>query len=88
MPVYYFHLRNAQHRVLDSTGRQLDGMDAVKAAALQEARGVIAEDVKTGKLDLRHTIDVEDGSGNRVYRLDLRDAVEIVGLDGPIRASD
>lgn len=85
MAVYYFHLRNDRDQILDRAGRQFDDMGAVRVAALEEARGVIAADAKAGRLDFGHWISVENGRGEEVHRLRLADAVEIVGLPAKLR---
>lgn len=80
MAVYFFHLRNDRDEILDHAGRRLDDMGAVRVAALEEARGVLAADAKAGRLDFGHWIAVENERGEEVYRLGLADAVEIAGL--------
>ena len=39
MAFYFFHLRNDCDRILDLAGRELDGIEAVRAVAIEEARG-------------------------------------------------
>jgi hypothetical protein len=76
MALYYFHLRNHSDVLLDPEGRELaDGK--IAAAALSEAREIIAADVRTGSVDLDQNIEVEDSGGAVVHRVCFEDAVSI-----------
>jgi hypothetical protein len=59
MPRYFLHLRDSIDEVLDPEGVEMPP-EAVAGAALVAARECIAEDVKTGLLDLHYRIDVHD----------------------------
>ena len=78
MARYYFHLRDGVDLLLDPEGRDLPGPEAISAAALKDARSILGEEVRLGKLKLDQRIDVEDDVGVMVYRLLFADAVEIV----------
>jgi hypothetical protein len=77
MPRYFLHLRDSIDEVLDSEGVEMPP-EAVAGAALMAARECIAEDVKTGELDLHYRIDVHDENGNVAHSLQFADAVRIV----------
>lgn len=77
MPRYYFDLRNDVD-VDDEEGRELPDMEAVRAAALAEAREMIAESVHTGRLHLGHRIQVRDEFGTVVHITRFADALEVV----------
>lgn len=76
---YFFHLREEGRLILDEEGRELAGLDGVKAAAVGDARSIIAEAVMTGSLLLKPIIEVRDGEGRRVLDLPFRDAVTVDG---------
>lgn len=76
MPVFYFHIHDGLD-VIDEEGIDMADAAAARAAALAGARGIMSEEVKTGHLDLRHSIDVEDEDGGTVLTLPFSDAVEI-----------
>jgi hypothetical protein len=77
MPRYFLHLRDSIDEVLDPEGVEMPP-EAVAGAALIAARECIAEDVKTGRLDLHYRIDVHDERGNVTHSLQFADAVKIV----------
>jgi hypothetical protein len=77
LALYFIHLLNGQERILDKAGVELDGLPAVKAQALREARAIIAADAIDGVIDLGQRIEVQDSSGKAIYKLDLADAVTI-----------
>lgn len=78
MPTYFFHLRDGEDRILDPDGRDLASIDAVVAATLNDARGIIAHDAQEGQVKLAYHIDVEDAEGRLVHRLDFEDAVVLI----------
>jgi uncharacterized protein DUF6894 len=77
LALYYFHLRDGRDRILDREGVEFEGIEAIKDAALQEARAIIAADAREGRIDLRQRIEVEDASGKLIFQLRLADAVSI-----------
>jgi len=79
MPVYYFHLRDGDDILLDPDGRQLEGPASIAQRALIEARALIAEEARLGRIRLDQRIDVEDAEGRVVHRLPFDQAVEITG---------
>jgi hypothetical protein len=78
MPLYYFHLRDGTDILLDPEGRELDSHEAIVAAALAEARGLLGAEVLKGQLSLDQMIEVEDEAGTVVHRLRFADALTIV----------
>ena len=78
MAQYFFHLRDGTDILLDPDGRNLDGPQAIRAAAIREARSIISHDVLDGTIMLNRHIDVEDGAGEFVERVCFGDAVNIV----------
>jgi hypothetical protein len=80
MPRVYFHLHDGVDMMLDEDGNDVKVEDIV-ARALIEARAIIADEARQGRIDLRPRIDVEDANGTVVHRLCFTDAVEIIGPD-------
>ena len=78
MPRYYFHLRDGQDVLLDPEGRELNHPGAVEQMALNEARAIIGDDARSGRIALTHRIDVETEAGQLVYSLRFVDAVSIL----------
>lgn len=82
MPLYFFHLRDGVDVLLDGDGREFDSVDAAAKAALLEARAIIADEARDGRIMLDKHIDVENDCGDIVHRLPFADAVEIVPPNG------
>jgi hypothetical protein len=77
MPLYFMHLRDPSDEVLDPDGVRMPE-EAVANAALVAARDCIAHDVRSGWLDLRYRIDVQNENGEIVHTRHFSDAVEIL----------
>ena len=77
MPRYFFDLHN-DIEAQDDEGRELPNVDAVVAEAVKEARELIKASIDdTGRIDLRHHIDVRDESGASVFVIHFEDAVTV-----------
>jgi hypothetical protein len=76
MALYFFHLRNHADVLLDPEGRHLDERN-IAAAALSEARAIIAADVHSGHVDLDQNIEVENSTGAVIHRISFDDAIKI-----------
>ncbi|HEX4736097.1 MAG TPA: hypothetical protein VH331_00890 [Allosphingosinicella sp.] len=77
---YYLHFRDGTDESLDPEGREFSDIQAVRRAALEGARDVIANEIKSGGvMDLRYRIEVENEAGTIVHRLAFKDAVTIIG---------
>ena len=76
MAVYYFHLCDGNDVLLDSEGRELEAED-VPAAAMAEARAMVAADAMSGHIFLNQKIEVRDGTGKVVHHLSFDDAVKV-----------
>jgi hypothetical protein len=77
MALYYFHLRDGIDVLLDEEGRELD-KKAIESAALIEARSIISDDAREGRIRLDQRLDIEDAAHVIVYSLAFVDAVHIV----------
>ena len=77
MPRYFFDLHN-DIDAQDDEGRDLTDVDAVVAVAVQEARQLIKASIdETGRIDLRHHINVRDDRGDTVFVIHFEDAVTV-----------
>jgi hypothetical protein len=77
VPRYFFDLHNDMD-VIDDEGVELPELDGALAHALSEAKSMIQASVAdTGRIDLRHHIDVRDESGATVYVMHFEDAVTV-----------
>ena len=73
----YFHLINDVD-VPDEEGVEVADLDAARACAVEQARGLIGEQVKSeGRIVLSHRIDIEDESGAVLETLYFRDVIRI-----------
>jgi len=81
MARYYFHLRDGIDVLLDEEGRELDEK-AIQSAALIEARSIISDDAREGRIRLDQRLDIEDAAHAIVYSLAFVDAVQIVEPHG------
>ncbi len=78
MPRYFFHLRDGEDILLDPEGRELNHPGALEQMALNEARSIISDDVRSGRITLIQRIDVENEAGQLIHSLRFVDAVRIV----------
>ena len=78
MSLFFFHLRDSADIAIDPEGRELSSRDAIPASALLDARSIISDDAKGGRIVLDQRIDVEDEFKNILHTLHFVDAVEIV----------
>ncbi len=77
MQIFYFHLRDGEDLTLDPDGRWLPDSSSVIGVALYEARAIISDDARSGRLRLDQRIDVEDETGAIIHRLLFQNAIEI-----------
>jgi hypothetical protein len=77
MPRYFFDLHN-DINAHDDEGRELPDLEAAKTAVLCEVRAMVQASIaETGRVDLRHHIDVRDESGAVLHVMHFEDAVTI-----------
>ena len=78
MPRFYFHLHN-DVEARDEEGQELADVESARAEALRGARELLAEAVRSGRVDLSHWIEVEDEAGERILTLRFGDSVDFEG---------
>jgi hypothetical protein len=76
MARFYFHLCDGTDVLLDEEGRELDLAD-IAAAAIAEARAMVAADAVAGHIYLDQAIEVRDADGVVVYCVAFEDAVQV-----------
>ena len=78
MARYFFHLRNHTDEMLDPEGMELPLAYDVKTETLRAARDLLSHEIKSGMVDLRYRIDVEETHGGVIHSLSLKDAFELI----------
>jgi hypothetical protein len=78
MPRFFFNVHD-EATTIDEVGLELPDLAAAHQAAIEEARAVISEEVRRGRIDLSHRIEVEDEARRPVLLLPFSAAVEIEG---------
>ena len=77
MTRYYMHLRDGTEQILDPEGLEFANVEALRKAVLIAARDLMTGDIREGVLDFRFRIDAEDESGEIVYSLPFKQAVNV-----------
>ncbi|GAA3903634.1 hypothetical protein GCM10022276_22870 [Sphingomonas limnosediminicola] len=77
MPLYFFHLRDGEDTLIDGEGLELDDIEAAKATALLQARGIVSHDALEGFINLAQRVDVLDETGATVCSVAFEDAVRV-----------
>jgi hypothetical protein len=80
MPLFFWHLRDSTDEVLDPDGVTMPA-EAVPGAALYMARDCMANDLRSGRVELKYRIDVHNEAGDVVFSQPFTDAVEILPAD-------
>ena len=79
MPRFYFHLYNDVD-VPDREGAEFPDLDAARASAIEQARGMIGEVAKTeARIVLSNRIDIEDSEGRVLDSVVFRDIIRVEG---------
>jgi hypothetical protein len=73
---FYFHIYD-EIVVRDDEGLDLPDVAGARATALAGARALMCDQLKDGRLNLDHRIEVEDEAGKPVLTLLFADAIEI-----------
>ena len=78
MPRFFFNVFD-EAVAIDEVGVELPDLAAARETAIEEARAVISEAARRGRIDLSHRIEVEDEARRPVLLLPFSAAVEIEG---------
>ena len=77
MPLFYFHVSNAAGFTEDREGREYADLKAAHAAALKEARTMMADELLQGEIDLGSFIEIEDHNHKLLFTLTFHEAVSV-----------
>jgi hypothetical protein len=77
MPRYFFHLYD-DLVTTDEEGIELPNLIEAEAFGLENARILAAEEVKRGRLNLKHRLEIADESGVVFRRIPFAGAFELV----------
>jgi hypothetical protein len=75
MPIYYFHIHDADEVVHDEEGSDHPDIESARAEAIQSAREIIANDAKGGRLNLDRRFEVKNRRGAVVVVVPFREAI-------------
>ena len=78
MAVYYLQLRDGSEQLLDPEGVEFADVEEMRKATMAAARDVMSGDLRSGLIDLRFRIDVEDRAGAIVHTVRFAEAVRII----------
>ena len=78
MTRFYFHLYN-DIVSKDEEGRELPDVDIARHDAREDARGMAAESVREGELNLDHYVEVADDTGETLFRVTFGEVVRVTG---------
>ncbi|HWI87469.1 MAG TPA: hypothetical protein VNT42_14265 [Sphingomonas sp.] len=82
----FFNLRN-DVTVDDPDGKDLPDVEAVRAVATAQALDMAKVSLdETGRIDLKHRIEVVDEAGAPVLTVEFRDAVRVESDGAPVHA--
>ena len=76
MPLYFFHVSGCQLETDAGEGLYYPDDLAARTAALAGARGMIAEEVLHGRLDLDCRIDIADENGTILFSVPFASALD------------
>ena len=71
MSIFYIHVHGGDFEGIDLIGKDFADSEAARAAAIQAARQLLAEEVACGKLPSADWIEVEDADHRPVMTLPL-----------------
>jgi hypothetical protein len=78
MPRFFFNVYD-ERTTIDEVGQELPDLTAAHEAAVEEARAILGDEARDGRIDLSHRIEVEDEHRRPVLLLPFSAAVEIEG---------
>jgi hypothetical protein len=77
MPLYYLCYGSGAERLENDESLELPDLDAAVRLAIRGARDIMAEDMRSGRLDLDQHIVIRDGAARCLARVDFVHALEI-----------
>lgn len=83
MPLYLFHLHECGTIHHDAEGREAASLEMARELAIQDAREIMGEAVKRGRLRLDCHVEIMSEEGRPLLNVPFTDAIAISGLDRP-----
>ena len=77
MPQYFFNVYDTT-QALDEEGDEYPSVESALAYSILAARELVADEARSGIIDLNHRIDITDAAGVLVDRVFFRDAVRVL----------
>lgn len=77
MPRFYLHISDGHEFIEDEEGMELKDAEAAREEAIRGARDVMAEDIRSGELNLSSFIEVEDEEGRWLLTISFGEVVEL-----------
>jgi hypothetical protein len=82
MLLYYLHIRDGTELLLDPEGSNLPNLEAARAEAIEGARQLISEAVRTGSpLHMQRAFQIDDADGHTLLSVPRR----VFGTSSPLR---
>ena len=79
MPRFYFDVYNGHGEIHDEEGLELESHSAASRIAIDSIRSMIAEDARTGLIDLKGRIEIRAEARNLLLTVAFSDAFQIRG---------
>lgn len=77
MPRFYTHLINHIADTRDEEGQDFPDVEAARSSALRAIRGILAEEVRDGRLDLRGRVEIADDGHVVVLTIPFDEALSL-----------
>jgi hypothetical protein len=77
MPIFLFHVFNSVGTTCDDEGADLSDLTAAKDHAMDSIRSIVAEEARTGRIDLNGHIEIADPAGGTLGRVAFREAFDL-----------
>jgi hypothetical protein len=63
---FYFHIRSGEEVIIDQEGMDLPDVNAARLEALAAARHILADAIKSGKVDTPEAFVIADSNGSEL----------------------
>jgi hypothetical protein len=77
MPLFYFHICNGDGFTEDEEGQILADEESARAAAVANARDIMAAEMRAGELNPASFIEVEDSDHRHLFTLAFSEAYTV-----------
>lgn len=85
VPRFFFNIRDGGQTFCDPEGTELATLDAARHEALMDARWILAEELRTGRVTLERQLEITDEAGQVLATVHVRDVAGQL-LDGTTSA--